>query len=239
MKHHREKILGLGIFFLLGVISIAAHADRDGRERHEFEHNRGYERAKLRELRHDELRFDQRFRHNHYYPRFGQVITVLPEHYQRFRFHNAFYFYLDGVWYRPNARRYVVIAPPVGIVVTRLPAFYTTVWWSGIPYYYANDTYYVWQPEANGYVVTAPPEKIEEQAAAPASDELFIYPAKGQGEKQQADDRYACHRWGVSQTGFDPSLPPKEPDEGSLTRKRADYQKAMRACLEGRGYTVR
>ena len=26
-----------------------------------------------------------------------------------------------------------------------LPPFYTTVWFGGLPYYYANDTYYAWR----------------------------------------------------------------------------------------------
>src|ERR1700735_4449233 len=40
---------------------------------------------------------------------------------------------------------------------------------------------------------------------ANASDDLFIYPAKGQNQSQQDKDRYECHSWAVKQTGFDPS----------------------------------
>src|ERR1700687_3477112 len=35
-----------------------------------------------------------------------------------------------------------------------LPAFYATYWFGGIPYYYANDAYYTWSPEYNGYVMS-------------------------------------------------------------------------------------
>jgi len=32
-----------------------------------------------------------------------------------------------------------------------------------------------------------------------------IYPARGQGPRQQARDRYECYRWAVGQSGFDPA----------------------------------
>jgi len=53
--------------------------------------------------------------------------------------------------------------------------------------------------------------------------------------EQQAADRYACHQWAVSQAGVDPTT-------NAVTisgQKRADYQRALGACLDGRGYTVR
>ena len=34
---------------------------------------------------------------------------------------------------------------------------------------------------------------------------LYIYPTKGQSQDQQNRDRYECHSWAVSQTGFDPT----------------------------------
>lgn len=36
----------------------------------------------------------------------------------------------------------------------------------------------------------------------------FAYPKAGQSEQQQSKDRYECHQWAVSQTGFDPSTAP-------------------------------
>ena len=44
--------------------------------------------------------------------------------------------------------------------------------------------------------------------AIPAMADLMIYPAKGQSQAQQDKDRYECHTWAVSQTGYDPSKPP-------------------------------
>jgi hypothetical protein len=39
------------------------------------------------------------------------------------------------------------------------------------------------------------------------SNDIFMYPAKGQSQAQQDRDRYECHSWAVKQTGYDPSRP--------------------------------
>jgi hypothetical protein len=41
----------------------------------------------------------------------------------------------------------------------------------------------------------------------------------------------------VNQTGYDPVQPPAGASQ--MSQKRADYQRAMGACLDGRGYTVK
>jgi len=33
---------------------------------------------------------------------------------------------------------------------------------------------------------------------------MYIYPAKGQSQKKQEQDEYACHNWAVQQSGVDP-----------------------------------
>lgn len=43
-------------------------------------------------------------------------------------------------------------------------------------------------------------------AGPAAAQQLYIFPEKGQSEKQQQEDRGACHGWAVGQTGFDPGL---------------------------------
>jgi hypothetical protein len=68
---------------------------------------------------------------------------------------------------------------------------------------------------------------------------LFIYPRKGQSEKQQSDDRYQCHRWAVDQTHFDPSQPPGSVPDAQASLKKTDYRRAMGACLDARGYSVK
>lgn len=69
---------------------------------------------------------------------------------------------------------------------------------------------------------------------------MFLYPRKGQNEQQQAKDRYECHSWAVNQIGgYDPTQPPAGMPESQDSLKRADYQRAISACLDARGYTVK
>ncbi len=91
------------------------------------------------------------------------------------------------------------------------------------------------RPDRRGYVVTHSPYGDDEEYSDDSqsqSDDLYIYPARGQSEQQQADDRYQCHRWAAQESHYDPL----DDDYNSSLRK--DYQRAMSACLTGRGYTV-
>jgi hypothetical protein len=71
------------------------------------------------------------------------------------------------------------------------------------------------------------------------SEQVFIYPRQGQNEQQQAKDRYECHSWAVNQTHYDPTRPPAGTPAAQMSQQRVDYQRAMGACLDGRGYTVK
>ena len=68
---------------------------------------------------------------------------------------------------------------------------------------------------------------------------MFIYPRQSQSEGQQAKDFDACHGWAVGQTGFDPKKPPAGRPDAQSTQKNSDYLRAISACLDGRGYTLR
>lgn len=147
-----------------------------------------------------------------------------------------------------------------------------------------------------------------------AESDIYVYPSKGQTEKQLDRDRYECHNWAVAQSRYNPSdshlaphqqvrvveMPPpgrdtavgamtgavigssvagrrdsgegamagaivgamigasseaaqrRAADDGNtrlsaeaqaerarLERQAADYRRAISACLEGRGYTVK
>jgi hypothetical protein len=136
-------------------------------------------------------------------------------------YHGGWYY--GGWWY------------PYGAVIAFLPFYYQTFWIGGYPYYYADGVYYA--PTAGGYMVVNPPkgELYQPPTKEQPSMDLFIYPRKGQSEKQQADDRYQCHRWAVGQTGYDPTQP-----AGGVPslQKHADYNRAMTACLDARSYTA-
>jgi hypothetical protein len=189
---------------------------------------------------------DSRFHHNRSYPARGQSFTALPRDHRAVMYGHSRYYSSHGAWYRPNRGRYLVVAPPIGLFVPFLPLAYATIWMHGIPYYYANETYYTQTP--GGYAVVEPPQgEISETPPGAegqtnrdiSDDQMFIYPRKGQNEAQQANDRYECHHWSVEQTNFDPTnISPEIPDE-QIMQLRSDYQRAMAACLDSRGYTAK
>jgi hypothetical protein len=88
-------------------------------------------------------------------------------------------------------------------------------------------------------MVVEPPKGDAVQATPTTTGQLFIYPRNGQNDQQQSKDRYECHSWAVSQTNFDPTKPTGSVPETQTNQKRADYQRAMAACLDARGYTVK
>jgi hypothetical protein len=197
---------------------------------------------------------DNRYDHGHYYPSRGAVFHSLPEGYRAFTWRDGsrFYFY-GGVWYAPGPGGFLVTRPPIGLFVPVLPPFYTTLWFGGVPYYYANDVYYGWDAAQNGYVVENPPPGADNPqpgppvgpamggpaGAGPAADDFYVYPRNGQSATQQAADRYECHAWSKNQTGYDPTQPNGGVPPGDNGARREQYRRAITACLEARGYSVR
>lgn len=162
--------------------------------------------------------------------------------------------------------------------------------------------------------VAMPADDAVDDVRTTAESDIYVYPSKGQTEKQLDRDRYECHNWAVAQSHYNPSdthlaphqqvrvveMPPPGRDtaigamtgavigssvagrhdsgEGAvagaivgamigatseasrqkaadqanghmsaeaqaerarLERQAADYRRAISACLEGRGYTVK
>ena len=128
------------------------------------------------------------------------------------------------------------------LFLAALPLAYSTYYWGGIPYYYANDAYYTWDSGQSGYVVTDPPpvagtaedsSGVDNSGQPAQSNDVYAYPQNGQSEEQQSNDRYECHTWARSQTGYDPTHP------NAQQGNSGDYQRAMKACLDARGYSTR
>jgi hypothetical protein len=117
-----------------------------------------------------------------------------------------------------------------------------------MPYYYANDVYYTWNPIYDGYVATDPPPVADSSGSAdvggpppsdadnqqnpgpgpggPVAGQIFMYPKNGQTAEQQATDRSECQKWATEQAG-------------QVAQNGSDYNRAMVACVEGRGYSAR
>jgi hypothetical protein len=139
-----------------------------------------------------------------------------------------------------------------------LPLAYSTYWWGGVPYYYANDVYYTYDPNYQGYVATDPPpvadpngsatapsdssaptdgaQQLDSTQGAPQSGpsgpidgapaQIFMYPKNGQSADQQARDKAECQQWATEQAG-------------SVAQNGSNFNRAMVACVEGRGYSAR
>ncbi len=134
----------------------------------------------------------------------------------------------DYPWYLPTV--------PYGAV---------TLWFGDVPYYYVNRVYYIWSPNYGGYVLADPPPVAARRPGAPPSAaesssgvlSLQVIPRKGQSQQQTANDRYACHQWAVGQSGFDPIN--SQQDAHASSAQRDGYRRALTACLNARGYSVR
>jgi len=182
---------------------------------------------------------DSRYNHGRYYPPMGTVRPFLPEGYRPYYRGGNRYYFSGGIWYAPRGPGFVVVAPPPGLVISVLPPYYSTVWFGGVPYYYADNVYYSWQPDQNGYAVVDPPPDADAPSSPPDSTPqggLMIYPKNGQSKEQQAADQFECHNWAKGQTGFDPTQPGG--GAGNADAARGNYDRAMSACLQGRGYQV-
>ncbi|MDO9074097.1 MAG: DUF6515 family protein [Rubrivivax sp.] len=179
--------------------------------------------------------FDGAHGHNHHYPRPGWSVRTPPPRANITFWGGVGYRHYDGIWYTGGPRGYVVVRPPIGIVITDRPALATVLAIGGLTYLYANGVYYREQPGV-GYEVVPPPVDGDNKGT---TGKTYVYPTLSQSAEQQATDEYGCHKWAVTQSGFDPSGAATGQAPGPTPARRGDYERARGACLEGRGYTVR
>src|ERR1700691_4528637 len=98
----------------------------------------------------------------------------------------------------------------LGLYFATLPYYYSTYYGGGVPYYYADNTYYRWDAGVGQYETVAPPAEIQNQggvapqgpAQAAGASDLIAYPKNGQTPEQSGKDKFECHQWAVGQTGF-------------------------------------
>lgn len=107
---------------------------------------------------------DTRHGHDHFYPDRGSVIRDLPAGTIGVSYAGASYRYHDGVWLEPRGPAFIVVAPPIGLIVPTLPAFSTILAHDGRTYLYCNDTYYQPRPDLGGYEVINDPTNAQSQA---------------------------------------------------------------------------
>jgi hypothetical protein len=121
----------------------------------------------------------------------------------------------------------------LGLYFSTLPLYYSTYWWGGIPYYYADDTFYTWDGSVGQYQTIDPPPEVEEQAESQANTELIAYPKNGQSDEQQTKDKSDCQQWAATQSGYTSAGAAPTAD-----LNRGNYLRAEAACLDARGYSV-
>jgi len=265
---NKPKWHACGVLALAMAASLAFAQPRDHEHERDHDVRRGPP-PRARFVRppppHAGFRWDARYGHAHYYPPRGFAVGVLPLGYVGLR---GGFFFADGVFYAARGPGFVVVAPPVGLFVPVLPPFYATVSFGGVPYYYADDTYYVaasggyqvvapppgadqgpmdagegdYDPNGGGGAYGDPSQAPQDYAPPPgaaggpppqASGGLFFYPTNGQNQQQQSQDQWQCHQWAVQQTGFDPTAP------GGGPGRQGAYNRALGACMQGRGYSVK
>ncbi|HMH89399.1 MAG TPA: DUF6515 family protein [Steroidobacteraceae bacterium] len=247
-KTSQFALLSLAVLFFGGTLQVAAAADQRGRDEHSRPEPARSEQARPQGRgpvqgrpgfdAHGQV-LDGRYNHGRYYPPMGTVRPSLPEGYRPYYRGGNRYYFNGGIWYAPRGPGFVVIRPPSGLVISVLPPYYSTVWFGGVPYYYADNVYYSYQPDQNGYAVVDPPDNADSPAEAPdnTQQDLIIYPKNGQSKDQQAADQFECHTWAKGQTGFDPTQAGGG-QAGDSAMSRSNYDRAMSACLQARGYQV-
>jgi len=171
------------------------------------------------------------------HPQVGHRVRTLPQGHRTIRVGRQSYRYHNGSFYRPGRDGvYVVVRAPIGARIRTLPPGYVSFGIGPRRYFYANFTYYLWDRDKTEYIVVEEPVGAEAALVAASettSTQIFIYPRQGQSDEQRSRDRYECYLWASEQTGHDPGA-------GSADIEKAgDYRRAISACLEGRGYTVK
>lgn len=171
------------------------------------------------------------------HPPVGYRVRTLPQGNRMVRVDRQSYRYYNGSYYRPGRDGvYVVVRAPLGARVRSLPPGYISFGIGPRHYFYTNLTYYLWDRDRTEYVVVEKPDGADAAlvtASETTSGEIFVYPNRGQSDELRDRDRYECYVWASAQTGYDPV------SGESQFEKAGDYRRAISACLEGRGYTVK
>lgn len=102
---------------------------------------------------------DHRNSHNyhkhHKHSRYGHHVTTIPRNSFSLTFGGLRFYYDDGLYYRRAHNGYILVEPPRGVRVKRIPVDYQPIVYNGITYYTDGGVYYVYT--SSGYQVVPPP----------------------------------------------------------------------------------
>lgn len=108
---------------------------------------------------------DTHLGHDHFYPDRGSIVREVPKEAATVSYAGLSYRFFEGIWYEPRGPAFMVVAPPIGLVVQSLPTFATLLARGGQVYIYCNDTFYRPRPDVRGYEVVNDPAEASFQAA--------------------------------------------------------------------------
>lgn len=96
-----------------------------------------------------------------YYHRPGYTIGTLPKAAVTVSLGSLLFYYSDGIYYSRHNNGFIVMLPPVGLIVPVLPVGYIPFYLHGLTYYYYADVYYVWDVHHRAYRVVEAPQNGE------------------------------------------------------------------------------
>ena len=167
---------------------------------------------------------------------------VFPDRkYKRVLFNSAHYLFHAGIFYRQIGDELIIVNAPDGLIIDSLPHSNSIVVINDRRYYVVNGTYFI--KVKSGYKVTKKPatiiimdsdeidESSSENIVLEEDDIITTSSSNNTKNKSKDDDSYECHRWGVSQSGYDPTLKQTKEDDGA----EKIYKKSKKACMTIRG----
>ncbi|MEN8146505.1 MAG: DUF6515 family protein [Campylobacterota bacterium] len=96
-----------------------------------------------------------------YYHRPGYTIRTIPKVAVSVSLGSLLFYYSHGIYYRHHLNGFIVILPPIGLIVPVLPVGHIPFHVYGRTYYYYADVYYVWDIHHRAYRVVEVPEAGE------------------------------------------------------------------------------
>lgn len=112
----------------------------------------------------------------------GHWVPALPRTAAALRVAGITYYGLDGLFYRPAERGFVVVETPAEAFLRRIPMGHAVVEVEGRRFYVVGEHFFVWSERQQGYLFTAPPNaRIEEVTLR-----RMIYRARAEREEPTA-----------------------------------------------------
>lgn len=168
---------------LLSLMNVYADYDRDRKDRYDRFDDRRKEYSRNYEVRKEYPRVNnERYTPHYVHPReynhryvdsryrvvlpperrSGWIIPHLPSAAFILSFGGMSYYYHEGLFYHPHRGAYVVVNPPIGMIVPTLPLGYSMVRVYNRDYFFYDNVYYEWAPQYNGYRVVQLPTSMNQ-----------------------------------------------------------------------------